>query len=1030
MENVDKSKKRKKSHPFFVIIVCLLIFAIGIWAVYFQGRGYDTNAIAHVDGTIETEDSAVDLAYQKEKDAQPCSIISDTSSSNKKIALIFEGLSESSEENEKIRNSIKDSGMKTSFALSAAEALGNKEYLKKIVKDGEEIISNGANGESNMHLKSSAKMIASMLKSRESLSNSVNKNISLLYYESTQMTGDVLKSARVSGYDSVVNPSFEHIVDKSTFQEESDAEDFINGLNGDTIVVFNLRGIVSDIKNEDSVVAEKPAIDKQADLDDSSEEKKENPELSQQVQWLIDALVKNNVETSYVSDFEITDGLYALRSEVEKDNPSLSIVYRYCLTEKNQIGVGIKGITNDDTFSSYSEYNPVTIFLTEDELENIRSKYSSNVSIGMYVSNTELIGKEADEVFDLLYEKEKKYAMNDAYVPVCLIDDVEGVALQYLRAVAKQLNFRIICPDTPKKMTSGMMYVLDSKQSNQLQDIKKEAVEKNLICSDIYSLLENAGTIGKLSAEEVRTLRENNEQKKAQVQNYVNTTERVASFNFYNLGNDAVVEDILNQLMQKNAKATFFVTLDELMTRTSAIEKIIQSGNEVGIHYQVNNEYPENFNSEMNYLNSWMKYAAWAYDIESNVLYVTNSSIKDVTKEVAHAEKLKIVKNTVLVVRNEDKDITIEDVQKVMDELSTIRLMRGSFVFFNANFYANDKDARQGSIIGKVIDAFFDQYVDSAAYKNVNDEIEDDSRFKICESSYLVNDAKQYKYNNDAQNDIKLDKNILTNMSSDEERFEYIKNHYYGNVTVNVSDKLPGFSAEEIEKLDKVGTFTDDKTLFLSFDDWGTEESINELLYVLDKYNVKATFFIKTNYVDENPNLLRTIAEHGHQIACHTDGHIPLADSVNGNDNHTTSLTDEEALALREDLVTAYNKLYKYVGDVTVNGKKALTRMFRPPTLAVSKIGLEQVFDTGYSYSISGEYSTGDYEATSYEDMIARLTSREIGNNQYVTIENGTVIVMHMQENAKYTAQALDTMIPKWQEEGYSFSRIDDYLGE
>ena len=51
--------------------------------------------------------------------------------------------------------------------------------------------------------------------------------------------------------------------------------------------------------------------------------------------------------------------------------------------------------------------------------------------------------------------------------------------------------------------------------------------------------------------------------------------------------------------------------------------------------------------------------------------------------------------------------------------------------------------------------------------------------------------------------------------------------------------------------------------IFLSFDDWGTEQSLNELLYVLEKQNVKATFFIKTEYVDANPNLLRTIAVKG-----------------------------------------------------------------------------------------------------------------------------------------------------------------------
>ena len=288
----------------------------------------------------------------------------------------------------------------------------------------------------------------------------------------------------------------------------------------------------------------------------------------------------------------------------------------------------------------------------------------------------------------------------------------------------------------------------------------------------------------------------------------------------------------------------------------------------------------------------------------------------------------------------------------------------------------------------------------------------------------------KYTFCEGKQNVIALDKNVLTNMKTDAERFAAIAKGYYGNVTVDVADKLPGFTQEEIAKLDKAGTFTKDKVLFLTFDDWGTEQSINELLYVLDKHNVKGTFFVKTQYVDANPNSLRAIAAAGHQIASHTDGHIPLADSDPANENKMYSLTESEAAALRKDLVTSYDKLYRYVGNVEVDGRKALTAMFRPPTLAVSKIGISQVFDVGFRYSISGAYSTGDYEASSYEDMLDRLTRRSIGENKYVTIENGTVIVMHMQENAKYTAQALDTMIPIWQQQGYKFARIDDYLKE
>lgn len=267
-------------------------------------------------------------------------------------------------------------------------------------------------------------------------------------------------------------------------------------------------------------------------------------------------------------------------------------------------------------------------------------------------------------------------------------------------------------------------------------------------------------------------------------------------------------------------------------------------------------------------------------------------------------------------------------------------------------------------------------------------------------------------------------------MKSDTDRFHYMQQRYLGNVTVDVAQKLPGFSDEEVAALDKTGTFTNDKVLFLTFDDWGTEQSINELLYVLKKHDVQATFFVKTEFVSSNPNSLRAIAMDGHQIADHTKQHIPLANVDESNENLFHSLSDDQVSSERQDLVESYQTLYKYTGDLTVDGKRSLSTMFRPPTLAVSKEGLYQVFDVGYSYSISGGYSTGDYEASSYEDMLERLEKRSIGGGKYISPENGTVIVMHMQENAKYTAQALDTMIPVWKSQGYSFARIDDYLGK
>jgi peptidoglycan/xylan/chitin deacetylase (PgdA/CDA1 family) len=198
---------------------------------------------------------------------------------------------------------------------------------------------------------------------------------------------------------------------------------------------------------------------------------------------------------------------------------------------------------------------------------------------------------------------------------------------------------------------------------------------------------------------------------------------------------------------------------------------------------------------------------------------------------------------------------------------------------------------------------------------------------------------------------------------------------------------------------------------------------------VLEKQGIKATFFIRTNHVDANPNLLRAIAQQGHQIACHTNEHVALANDLNADGTRTSSLTEEQAALLRKDLVESYETLWKYTGDLIIDGKPALSRMFRPPTLAVSKLGLYQVLDVGFDYSVSGDYSTGDYEASSYQNMLDRLTRCSVGGGRYITIHNGSVIVMHMQNSAKYTAQALDEMIPKWRSQGYDFARIDDYLG-
>ncbi len=229
-----------------------------------------------------------------------------------------------------------------------------------------------------------------------------------------------------------------------------------------------------------------------------------------------------------------------------------------------------------------------------------------------------------------------------------------------------------------------------------------------------------------------------------------------------------------------------------------------------------------------------------------------------------------------------------------------------------------------------------------------------------------------------------------------------IAKRYLGVDWVNNAGFLPGFTAEEQAMLDKKGYVVNEKNhAFLTFDDWGPDETLTALLKVLEKHNAKATFFVRTNNIGYNPNLLRAIAMAGHSIASHTDAHLPLSHDT-GNGRVFESITEEEAETLAEDLMLSYEKLQRIIGDIAIDGKPALVPLFRPPTLAVSKLGLETVLDCGFTWSVSGSFSTEDYKATS---------AKALYNTMMRNVRSGAVLVMHMSQNSVYTAEALDLML-------------------
>ena len=63
-----------------------------------------------------------------------------------------------------------------------------------------------------------------------------------------------------------------------------------------------------------------------------------------------------------------------------------------------------------------------------------------------------------------------------------------------------------------------------------------------------------------------------------------------------------------------------------------------------------------------------------------------------------------------------------------------------------------------------------------------------------------------------------------------------------------------------------------EKSIYLTFDD-GPCENTYRVLDILDRYNVKATFFTVGYFVDRRPEIVRETVSRGHFVACHSYTH-------------------------------------------------------------------------------------------------------------------------------------------------------------
>lgn len=192
------------------------------------------------------------------------------------------------------------------------------------------------------------------------------------------------------------------------------------------------------------------------------------------------------------------------------------------------------------------------------------------------------------------------------------------------------------------------------------------------------------------------------------------------------------------------------------------------------------------------------------------------------------------------------------------------------------------------------------------------------------------------------------------------------------------------------------------KKLALTFDDGPNDPYTPQLLEVLARHNVKATFFMLGQYVQARPDLARMVAEAGHVIGNHTFSHPNLI-----------FLPRNQAKREIEDCGRA---LAEAVGQPS--------RLFRPPfgarrpaSLRLARaLGLEPIM-----WNVTG----WDWKAPSTEYIVQKVATR---------VRGGDVILLHdgghegMGVDRLKTVLATDRVIARCKGEGYEFVTIPEMM--
>lgn len=165
----------------------------------------------------------------------------------------------------------------------------------------------------------------------------------------------------------------------------------------------------------------------------------------------------------------------------------------------------------------------------------------------------------------------------------------------------------------------------------------------------------------------------------------------------------------------------------------------------------------------------------------------------------------------------------------------------------------------------------------------------------------------------------------------------------------------------------------DDNKASISFDAaWGNEDT-QQLIDILAKYQVKATFFVVGGWVDKYPESVKALADAGHEVMNHSNTHP-----------YMTKLSSQGML---DEVNACADKVEKVTG--------VRPKLFRPPYGDYNDTLIRTLNENGF-YGIQWSVDSLDWKELPASEITQRVTGK---------IEAGSIVLFH--NAAKHTPEAL-----------------------